>query len=74
MSYIASDGTKWNGVVPDAEHKYLQCEKCGSKKIRMVSHFDGREIYGYDYNCENGHIIRQTIKRWGCFERAGESE
>ena len=65
MSYIAKDGSKWDGAVPDKNHKYMECEKCGSKAIRMVSHFDGRDIYGYMYNCENGHCIRQTMKRNG---------
>lgn len=63
MSYIQEDGTKWEGVVPDEKKEYLQCEKCGSKKIRMVAHWDGRDAYGYVYNCENGHEIRSVIKR-----------
>lgn len=70
MSYYAKDGSKWDGAVPDAEKRYLQCEKCGSKIIRVVSHFDGREIYGYGYNCKNGHCIEQTFKRHGTWEGA----
>lgn len=66
MSYITKDKrAKWDGVIPDSEELYLQCEKCGSKKIRMVSHFDGRKIYGYGYNCENGHYITKTMRRDG---------
>jgi len=66
MMYISKDGrTKWEGVVPDAEEKYLLCEKCGSGKFKMVAHWDGRDSYGYDYNCENGHCIRNMFKRNG---------
>lgn len=64
MSYITEDGrTTWDGAIPDEKKEYMICEQCGTNKIRMVSHFDGRGIYGYDYNCENGHHIRRTIKR-----------
>lgn len=64
--YISKDGrTKWEGVVPDKEEKYLLCEKCGSGKIQLVSHFDGRDIYGYGYNCEKGHYIRAIYKMNG---------
>ena len=63
MSYIASDGSVWDGAVPDENNEYLQCEKCGSKNLFVVSHFDGPRTYGYDYNCPNGHCIRRTIKR-----------
>lgn len=62
MSYQRGNET-WEGVVPDENHEYLQCEICGSKDIRMVAHFDGRDIYGYNYNCGNGHPIRQIIPR-----------
>ena len=66
MSYITKDKrAKWDGVIPDIEELYLQCEKCGSKKIKLVAHWDGPDAYGYSYNCENGHCISSAIKRNG---------
>lgn len=64
--YISKDcRIKWEGVVPDKEEKYLLCEKCGSKKISVVAHWDGKDAYGYNYNCENGHPIRSAFMRNG---------
>lgn len=63
MAYIIG-ATKWDGGHADKDN-YLVCDKCGSKKIRMVAHFDGPKIYGYDYNCECGAHIRATTKRDG---------
>lgn len=66
MAYISKDGKmKWEGAKPDADGTYLECEKCGSKKIKMVAHWDGRDAYGYNYNCENGHCISSAIRRNG---------
>lgn len=62
MSYQRGNET-WEGVVPDENHEYLQCEKCGSKTIKMVAHIDGRDFYGYSYRCENGHEIVMRAKR-----------
>ena len=63
MSYKSKDGSVWNGAVPDEKQEYMQCEECGSKKLRMVAHFDGAKMFGYTYNCENGHVILMTMKR-----------
>lgn len=53
---------KWMGITPN-EDGYAVCDECGGMNIRMTSHFDGRDIYGYDYRCECGAHIRRLIKR-----------
>lgn len=62
MSYTEGR-EKWTGATPNREIGHFVCDECGTDEIFMVSHFDGRDIYGYDYNCKNGHHIRRTIKR-----------
>lgn len=64
MTYKAKDGTEWEGLHPN-EDGIGVCDKCGSTKIKMVSHIDGRDFYGYTYQCECGAFITMTAKRKG---------
>lgn len=65
MSFLSSDKrVKYSGAYND--DGYLACEKCGSRKIQMTNHFDGRDFYGMGGHCtECGHTIRQSYKRHG---------
>lgn len=63
IDYTAKDGSEWEGAIPDESGEYLRCKKCGNAFIQMVSCFDGRNTYGYTYNCKNGHAITRTFKR-----------
>lgn len=63
MSEYINGREKWTGAKPDERGQYYVCDECGTNEIRMTSHFDGPNIYGYDYQCKNGHHIRRTIKR-----------
>lgn len=43
----------------------IRCEKCGSDNLKMVSHEDGRNFYGYTYRCECGNAVSVRTKTIG---------
>lgn len=50
----------------DTQDKIHNTEKgieCCGGTIRMVSHIDGRDFYGYTYNCDCGNVITSKTKR-----------
>lgn len=65
MSFLRNDKrVKYTGAVND--NGYLACEECGSKKIQITHHFDGRDCYGDGGHCtECGHPIQIMYKRNG---------
>lgn len=59
---------KENMTVEDSRDNLIETEKgitcgCGNPNLRMVCHIDGREWYGYQYNCKCGNAINVTHKR-----------
>lgn len=69
MSEIIIGNTKYKDKM-DKIHKDSKGITCCGKLVRMVSHIDGRDFYGYTYNCECGNVITAYIKRkkediWG---------
>ena len=38
---------------------------CENPSLKMVCHVDGRNFYGYTYNCACGNVIQTRNKRTG---------
>ena len=63
MSHKTENGTVWEGVTPNRKGNAV-CDKCGGVEFKMVSHFDGADVYWYTYKCAKcGAIISMTAKR-----------
>ena len=59
---------KENMTIEDSKDNLKEMEKgitcgCGNPSLKIVCHIDGREFYGYQYNCQCGNSINVTYKR-----------
>ena len=59
---------KENMTIVDSHNNLIETEKgitcgCGNPRLKMVCHIDGRDFFGYQYNCSCGNSITVNHKR-----------